>query len=548
MLVILASVAAIAAALGLLFSWLMGRDAASPRGLRALASAGWRPALAFTALVAVLFFLLTLPASPPFQEGMRLGWGFLIGAALGLLVFLDGAGSAAGAARAVRPLSAAALGGSGVLLLFPGDPTDALAGCALGAAFAAASLGSFIRPTLAGAAAPPAVLGVEIYALAAAAASAGAWLGIVRFPRPVPDALAAGYWAVPPLFLATGALALMLLAAGGRVARSRALASGLAAAVIAVGVLAVLQWRLLPGLRWPAALFGPLAAAFVVFAFLREEPDPETTGHGLAPRPTLLAVGASLLAVVAAAVAFRQMQGFGQALTAGGAALVVAATAMAAGPAAAGEAAPGRSALRLDPRFAEAFGMGAATLMALLAWMRVFLERAERLRTLDFQQPYNLIAAALGVAAVFSVMAITDRAARRGAAVTWAHAGGTVLLGFLAAATPLLIAALWAERAVAALLMGLVLGEAVWIMLLAWTRAERAETLAAAPHVVLLSVALIAAQLTPVVFAMELTRANKVTLVVAAAILAVVGIVWEAVGGSPARVPEVREARDEPIQ
>lgn len=520
----LATIAAAVSILGLAFANLSPQS--GPRGARwqALISVGLHHLAAFTAFWIVVLFLFTVPSSRPFAPGLSLGWGFLIGAILGLYAIFEAAGNMEGdgwVARSVGLLSAACLGPSLILLIFRGYPNEALMGCAFGAVLVAAIWSSILRLLYAERTTEKrdtlsCYRGVEIFAVATVVVAAGARLGIDHFPRSAPAALGGGYWVLPALLLAASALAVIVLSSDrqDRLRRWLILADGLVAAAIAVVLTAVLQVKLLPELAWEVPLYGLLAFGFLLSVLIQAE---STTESDQAPRPTVLAFGALLIALTLAAVAFKRLHGYGEALALVAALPIVAVAYL------------GRERSR-EP-VAESLALGGLTMVVLLMLYRVFLEKAGRGWALDFQQHYDYLAVILGSSACFGLLAFTMQGMERvigaigaGAIRLRALMARTALLGLLVAVVPLALAAVWGVKAVGGFLAGLVVAEAIWMMLSAWVVGkERGQVLAAAPHIYFIGTALVAIQFSPLVLALELTRAHKLIIV---AIITVAAIIW----------------------
>ncbi|MHB9133676.1 MAG: hypothetical protein ACYDBB_21645 [Armatimonadota bacterium] len=519
----LAAIATAAAVVGVIFASLpRGADTCRARW-RSLSSAGLRPLLVFTGVLVAVFFLLTLPAARPFSAGMTLGWGFLIGSLLGIYAIFAAAGAGGEEERNIRIvglLSAAVLGPSVILLLFHGYPNDALIGCALGAVLVAAIYSGVLRPLEAAAPvegeSPYSVYrGIEIFALATVAIAAGAYLGINhQFPNATTTAVAGGYWALPAIAVAAGALGLTLLSSGllQRFGDWRAFIAGLFSAFLAVIVIAALQVKLLPGLSWSLALYGLLAFGFVQAVLIREEqqaPDRATL------RPVALAFGTVIFTLAMTAIAFTMLRGYGQALVMLPALLLISISFF------------GRRSSTTP--LAESLGIGVLSVLLLLTLYRVFLEKVGQGWRLDFQQQYDMFAVLLGVGVSFGVLAF----AMRGIEDARRHAEKiqlgmplvrTMLLGFFLAIVPVALVAVWGVKAGGAFLVGLVIGQVIWVLLTAWVVGEeRRLALAAMPHIFFLATALVAIQFSPLVLALNLTGLEKRLIV---GVIALAVIAW----------------------
>ena len=549
-----AAIAAGASVLGLAFANLAPQVAPRASRWRSLSSAGLRPVVAVTPAFALILFLLTLPSAPPFSSGLTLGWGFLTGAVLGLYALFEAAGASkvgAWPAGTVGLLSAACLGPSVILLIFRGYPNEALTGCALGSVFVAAMCSSTARPLCAAAPAEKretlrCYRGVEVFALATVAVTAAARLGIGHFPRPDPAAAAGAYWASPALMVAAAALLLALLSGGWQrqtsppVVWRAILACGLAAAGFVVVIAAVLQVKLLPALAWELPLFGLLAFGLVLWGLMQGEQAAEKEEEF---RPVALAFGAVLVALAVSTIAFRRLHGYGETLVLLSALPVVAVAYLGRGGSRDPSSPRGES--RGEP-ITESLGVGAFSLVLLLALYRVFSERAGRAPALDFQQHYDFLGVIIGSAACFGLLAFTaqgiDAARPRieaSAKVPWALIGRAILLGAFLAAVPMALGAVWGAKALGAFLAGLVVAQATWMMLAAWAVGEERErVLATAMHIYLVAAALIAVQFSPLVLGLELRRAEKLWIV---GIITALAIIWVAASESSRARPEAKK-------
>jgi hypothetical protein len=296
---------------------------------------------------------------------------------------------------------------------------------------------------------------------------------------------------------------------------NRALLPSLVAGLVMAGVTAGIQARLLPQLSWSLELFGLLAFGLMLFFFSQGEDTATETSEA---RPSGLAWGAVLLTLAVIALAFRQLQGYGQALVLIPALIVFTPSWL-------------RRREPTDP-LAESLVIGAFTTGLLLTVLRIYLERAGRGVYLDFQQFYNLLGLFLGATVGFMILASSESALRLISGAESSSRSGLSLLrwrsvgiGLALTAMPLLLAALWGAKATGAYLAGLVISEIVWILLISWLQGEARQTaLVAAPHLYMVSSAMIAAQFTPLVLSFALTRSHKIVLVGVAALVTLIAV------------------------
>lgn len=512
---LLAGVATGASLLGLIYAWLARRATKQASGWSKLIQDGWALAPAAGASAAALAFLFTLPYKPPWSPGLLMGWGILIGALCALLAVGEAATDPAGdawAGRCAALLSLAAIGPSLILIIFRGDPTDALIGCAIGSAAVAIGCLGLLAPAAASGAESAGALcrGVESYLLAVGAVVAGSYLAMGSYPRATPFAEAGGYWAIPGLLMAIAALVLILLSGGkgAILTTGRLLATGVASALAAALAAGLMRWKLLPELAWTPLAYAAAGFGLTAFLFLRE--DDATGDHP--GRPTFPALATALAALLVGALGFQASGGYGQALALVAATVVVMLLH------------GGRPSAR--GAMAGAMSSGGAALLLLLAWYRLYSDDVPHWRTLDFQQHYQFLAVTLGAGAVFAVLSHVAK----GAANLKSRAGLKRIqmlpvagIGLMAVAAPLFLAGFWGERATAAFLGGLVVSEVVWMLLVAWSTGEdRSLAIASAPHAYLLGSALIAAHLTHIVVDLESTRVQKIYAISVLAVIVLV--------------------------
>jgi hypothetical protein len=379
-------------------------------------------------------FLLTLPTTPPFSPGQRLGWGFLIGGAAALIAALA-------CCRLVNPgraywpyasgvaLSLALSAVSLAALLFEGDPGDALIGCAFGFTVVAGVL----RTVYGTSRAPDLFRGLEAGAVLAAMLAASVSLAIFRFDR----VSQRGWWACPlalAAFWLLGQLISYSATARKSLLRHPAIALAISAAVSAI--LAVVLGSML-GLRLEPArpllwllLAGVFTAALIIWLTTTAHQEP-------AAWPLWIQVSglAVLLTIFLLVVSFKLFTGLGAAVALLAAWAVVA-------PA----LAMGGMTARLP---LQALMIGANFLL-----LQLFLERGgTSAGEAEMALHYTLVGVVLGVLlpAVYSSLLLHPGVAR------------TFVLGVLGALSPLVVLALWGPDAILGLLVGLVARQGVGV-------------------------------------------------------------------------------------
>lgn len=513
------------AAVGLVYSNLRAVGAVPRETKEALRKLLWL-LFALAAALVVVGFVATLPTRHPFSPGLTLGWGFLIGGVLGLYCAWEGERSYEGArwvARGVGLLAAAVLGVSSILLIFRGYPNEALVGYSLGAVLVAAVWRSCMSPLRARQAHDNAGVvsdrGVELFALSAVALAVGARLGTEHFGCGAEAGIARIYWTLPALLAGVAVLGGIIpvrLASGPSTASGwwRPLALALIATGAAVMVAALMAWKIFGG--WgPALAFLSGAVGFALAAWVACEADGGDEEQ--AQRPTAEAFGIALLSLAVVAIAFKILHGYGEALAlSGGLAIVVLVSA---------SQAKSRQAL------AGPLLTGGFTIVLLLALYRLFLERNGAGFPLDMQQHYNYLAVALGALSAFGFLAYGHR--------TWQIAKSasdertalrcliaqTPLLGLGVVLTPMAVLVVFGLDALSGFLIGLVLTELLWMLLITWTGAEeRALALASAPHPYVVGMSLVAIQFSPLLLSLgDGSRALKSSIVM---VFVIVGVLW----------------------
>jgi hypothetical protein len=529
--IILSVVTLVAGILGLLFGIISRRAARNIDSASPLSPAF---VMLWLALAAVVLFLPALLSTHPFSPGLQLGWGILFGALLGIIAVARSAKNREedGMAHAIELLSLAAIGPALLLIFFRGYPNEAMIGLALGAVLAALGAGALLRPLLVvrESGESSIIHGAELFALATACIVAGTRLAIDHFPRNMPFDFAAnrwaafspaevagGYWAFPALAVAAAALVMALIPrdVSEKARRWLPLGIGAAGALAVVVLAAILGAKLLPELTWRPLLYGLVAFGLIAAGLAHQGRESGETQA----RPLGLAFGAVIFTLAVLIIAFRgEMRGYGEALVLLVVLPIVATQYLAA---------------KRDPLAASLIA-GALAIGLLLVLFRVFLERSGSSWTLDFQQHYDLVAALLGASATFGLLAFAGRTMERlQASPDRGHpamlAGRAALLVIFILVAPPALAALWGVKGVSAFLAGLIVGLAAWMMLAAWTVGrERAAALAAAPHLPFILAALVAAQLTGPIFALELTNAVKLVIAIA---ITVALLVWVTADG-----------------
>jgi hypothetical protein len=463
--------------------------------------------LAVGAALTAVLFLLTLPAEPPFSAGLRLGWGFLIGGATALLAAWAGAR----VLRADRPywphpsglvmalvLAAVSL----VVLVFRGDPVDALLGCAFGVVMIAGIFRTMLpsAPSPEDSAGLAATLGLtlEAGALLGVSVAAGCALAVYHFNQ---TALR-GWWAYLPALAALWVVGQTVVHVAGPHLRTERFWRWwiLAGALVTLVLVLVVGWRIGAKLQSAESLLlllvsGLVTIGLIVWLALAVE----QTEWARAMRFHALAAALILFLAV---VSFKLLAGFGTAV-----ALV---------------AAWGIAVLLMGMQGGvsraptQALAVGASLLL-----LRVFMERSGRsLGDSEFAFHYTLIGLIIGAVLPFVYASLQLRPGLRRA----------LLLGGLAALSPLAMLALWGPDAALGLLAGLVAAQAIALLLQPFGEVMPDVAGWQAPSTLIALLAgLVAVQFTrPFSYLYEMPRAYKVYVACGIALAVILWIIASA--------------------
>ena len=520
---LLAALALVAAVTGLAYSNFKARAAPRREAKEPPPEFAW-PVFVWAAALVIVGFAVTLPSRYPFSPGLTLGWGLLLGGALGLYAALESNRPYEAGywwARGVGLLAAAVFGVSLILLVFRGYPNEALVGYSLGAALVAAVWRSCASPARAREGTENAGMvsdrSVELFALSAVALALGARLGIAHFPRSAEITVAGGYWSLPPLVTGVavlGAIAFagLVSASSAETARRRPLGVALIATALAVIVAILMAWKLFGDWRSGLTVLGG-AVGFGLAAWLACEAE----DSGPEGRPVTEVFGVALVALAVMAFAFTTFHGYGESLAlSSGLPLVILISV---------------SQVRSRRALAGPLLTGGFVIVLLLVLYRFFLEKNGAESPFDFQQHYNYFGIVLGTFTGLGLLAYghnmwqiarssSDEVATLRSVMTYAP-----LLGLAVVLTPGALLVVWGLGALSGFLIGLVLAELFWLMLLAWVSGDdRLIALAGAPHSYLLGMSLVAIQFSPLLLSLgDASRLIRVSIVGS---FVLVGLLW----------------------
>jgi hypothetical protein len=464
------------------------------------------------AAAALLLFLLTLPSRPPFAPGGRLGVGVLIGAVSAALVAWglrrrEGAAAPLGIAGV---LGAALVPAALVMLIYRGDPWDALMGILLGQGVLLLFPEASVRAGEDGAAAGR----VGLFLGASAAAVAGVLLAISRYEDfHTPERLALGtklWWSAPLLVLAAVVAGALVAALVVRTPAQRALVGLLVGAVL----LALFGARF--PRYWPLML--PPAAGYITGALLVALAATVESDR----RRALSALLGALLVLILLIAAYRLQAGLGIALAALGFA----------GAAVALPGGEGAAEASSSPQPGAAFLAG-LQLLALGALFRVFYAAQDLESTsIYLTAHYVLIGLVAGCLMPIGLGLLARATAQddEGRSNPWL---APVAQCIATVALPLAMLLLWGLKAAAGVVLGLVVGQA-FLLLLLLLEGDRPSSpsgraAVAAPVAPVLLVAVIAIQLLPPLapFTEELTRVQRGAALLALVALVPLWTLWE---------------------
>lgn len=466
----------------------------------------FRAGLALGVVLVITFFLLTLPKAAPFSPGQSLGLGFLIGGLFALVgAFLS--------ARLINPeraywpypvnllFSAALAALSLTLLLFQGNPGDALIGCALGIVLLA---GIFRLIAASPATGENAEVSLENLATAAEAMAtfavtlaAGSLLAIYHFNQNSQRGwwtyllALAGFWLIGQ--------AISYAVTTRQATRKYPLLPFSVAAIAAAALLLIAGNIVGRGLNPGEALLSTLAVGIVSAALIAWLALSAPAAQASWPRALQASALAALLALFLIVLTFKLQAGFGAAVA------LVAAWGIAA------PAFAGRSRVTT-----QALALGASYLL-----LRLFLERVSgAMSEFSMSFHYTLVGAVLGILLPFIYSALHLRPGL----------GRALLLGAVVALSPVVVMALWGPDAMLGLLAGLVGAQALSLLLAPLGKVAPALADWQAPTSLLaLLMGLIAFQFSQAFYQLyEISRMQKAYLAGAIALLV---ILWALIAG-----------------
>lgn len=469
------------------------------------------PALVLT----LVFWGISRRTQPPFSTGQTLGWGFLIGGLVGIVATIAASvltGSGDAISKRASALAAHAMaflglfGASLTYLIFHGYPQDAMMGFALGITMNAilTSVGSTMRGMLVG-----------LCMLFAVAITAGTVLAVEYLDY---YSLRRG-WPLTILVATTACVAAYVgteIGFAGSRREKPGIAFGLGAlisAVLTIGPSAIYSWRIVGSWEFVGLIAAGAITAGAIAWLAASSARTEDMPYGLEA-----ACVAMLIVTAFVVVAFKFLAGLGIALGIIGAWSVV----LPGMGLVQARSANGLNALQRTLRAGVTFG-----LTVLL--FRLFIQYySSELGTRDLRVHYTFIGAVLGFIVSLLFWVWTLRVSRRSSS-SLAGTAWMAVLGFVAAASPMVILALWGPKAV----MGFLFGIAVYaasalangFTVCARSEFDQAERL---EFPLLIGSMLVAIQFTRLLPEAELTRAARIWVL--AAVLAV-GLVWLIVSG-----------------
>lgn len=487
----------------------------------------------------LIFWLISMMKREPFSLGQSLGLGFLMGGITGaaacILSFrFDALTATAGSVRTWY-LTAHSMafwslfGVSLTYLIFRGNPQDALMGFAIGVAMAAIlrSLVQGLRPLVCD-------THIQVWSIFAITIAAGIIFAVNHF-----DETTLRMWWPLPILMATTICVCGYI--GTEIGSSRSLntrpgasyaLSALVGSVLVIGLSAIYSWRIVTD--WQLLIVTAVGVAIAaLIAWLAAGSVRDNTQPGALDTASL-----SVLLVAGLFVAtFRIWSGFGAVL----------------GLLAAWPIILPSLALRRDLREQVDYVAGepaavpkslitAAIFGLAIVLFRLFIElyRSD-LGTADLRIHYTFVGAILGVVFPFvlasSFFRLRNDGDPRANRADFPLTAGVILLGLIAAASPLALFMIWQIKAVMGLLFGFVAAEAILYLLLLlqltlpldWRQKSIADS---TMGLLIIGAELIALQFIRPLLLVEVTRATQIwALVIAAGIV----ICWIVLSGFIAR-------------
>ena len=487
---------------------------------RALLSAG------LTVILTLIFWLVSMKKTVPFSLGQTLGYGFLIGGLSGALagIIAFKLEMSALAHNTYRNLSNATnslaffgiLAVSIVFLLFHNYPQMALAGFAIGTAMAA-----IIRHYLQNIRSEQTSPLIERWAIFTITLTATILLSIYHFDKDSQRI----WWTLPILVGATVCIANYIAIEIGSVRRfaERTYVSYsislIIAAVLVIGTSAVFSFYLVHN-RQLLETVALGVGIFVLIVWL-------IASHSDDIRAGLLeASSASILLIVAGAVAaFKVWAGLGMGL-----ALIAAEITLIP---ATGIQSDRRSALSENILASLALGLS-------IVLFRLFIEvyRVE-LGSADLRIHYTFVGALLGAIAPFVFISSMMRLGALSGKVESTSADvyallGTAMIGLFAAASPLLLFAIWQIKAVLGFVFGLITAQAFLLFVRSFEAShERTDS----TNLYSISLLTIGAQLVAIQFMRPLIEweSSRMTRIWILAVIAAIAVIWLFAAGIAAR-------------
>ncbi|MHB9037231.1 MAG: hypothetical protein ACYC64_11250 [Armatimonadota bacterium] len=517
-------------AIGVVFTYLMAAGLAGPEEYPDLAGDRRRAWLSagLTLVLTLLFWGVSMRRTVPFSPGQTLGYGFLIGGIAGalacILAFRFESRLAAESSYRRPSLAANSMAFFGLAsvsltyLIFHGFPQMALIGFSIGTAMAAV-----LRYFTQSVRSDRSAMLTELWAIFTITLAATIVLAVYHFDK---DSLRM-WWALPILIGATVCIASYVAIEVGAMPRfgdrpaAPYVASVLVAAALTIGLAAIYAAYVVQS--WQ--LLGVVAVGIGVFALIAWLVGSFITSDNRAGG--LEAASASVLLVIAGAVvAFKVWSGLGIGI----------------GLIAAWVTVIPAMALRNERESTEARALLTSLALGLaIVLFRLFVETYRSdLGSADLRIHYTFVGALLGAIAPFifasSLMRLKVLSGRyQPTGADLCALSGVATIGFLAAASPLVLFAVWQIKAVLGFAFGLIAAQAFLLLVQLYDSSTERRELSMTFYSI--SLLVIGAQLVAIQFVRPLvdwesTRATRVWVLVIAAAIA---LVWLLVTGIAAR-------------
>lgn len=429
----------------------------------------------------IIIVLCTIPYTPPFSQGMHIGWGFLIGGILGIVAIFEAAGNITGTGwirRTVAMISIAILGTAPVIYIFRGDPTDMLIGIAIAAVLISIigmmsfrMIGKDNTENIAG------VNWLTLFIMAISIAAIGSRLAILYPFTGNTTLLHAPYWLLPQIILSVAILVFSLL-----VRKSQEnfklgtfiLVSITSVVLISLALFVISKYQL-PEVNFLPATIGGIAF-ILIGLMLYIYKDAENI-------PLSLLIISGFFIITISTISLRYMGGLGQMIAAATALSVIALPALA----------------NRNNRFLSEISFSLVSLLLFMGLERYLYYQAHGKMLLDFQNQYNQIAIIIGTGVVWVCCKIINGLIVDVNIKPWKVWVWVAILSLIVIILPPITYSLWSLGGLWACLTGMLLAAIGWLFLMQMNTGEaRDKFMNFSPIPLIILIVLSSVQIIPV--------------------------------------------------